>query len=304
MGRILPNWRFHLDTMDFICVHAGSPTSCKLLDCCSMNAQLGMFRSLAILAAYRDRLFHSVIQEVKKQYSGSVFGMFWAVLFPILQLSIYAGLYTLIFKVRPSGLTEFGYVLLVFSGLVPLLAFSVSLTGAIGSLASNQNLLLNTVFPAELIPVRANLAAQLPMLFGLAITLGISLAMGHAGWEAVLLVPVFWVLLLMFSLGIGWILSLITLVVRDIQHGIGLIVMLMIMLSPFAYTPEMVPDALKIFVYFNPLSYFVLTFQQLICYGTLPGPFPALGAVFLGLTSFFLGFNVFRRAKHVFFDYA
>lgn len=269
-----------------------------------INAQLGLFRSLAILAAYRDRLFRSVLQEIKKQYSGSVFGMFWAVLFPIMQLGIYAGLYTLIFKVRPSGLTQFDYVILVFSGLVPLLAFSASLTGAISSLVSNQNLLLNTVFPAELIPVRINLAAQMPMLIGLAITLGVGLLAGRAGFAAILLVPVFWVLLLMFSLGIGWILSLITLVVRDIQHGIGLVVMLMIFLSPFAYTPEMVPEALKIFVYLNPLSYFVLTFQQLICYGSLPEPLPALGATLLGLTSFFLGFTVFRRAKHVFFDYA
>ncbi|MGI9434324.1 MAG: ABC transporter permease [Geminicoccaceae bacterium] len=269
-----------------------------------MNAQLGLFRSLVILAAYRGRLFHGVIHEVRKQYSGSVFGMFWAVLFPIMQLGIYAGLYTLIFKVRPSGLTQFDYVLLVFSGLVPLLAFSASLTGAISSLVSNQNLLLNTVFPAELIPVRINLAAQLPMLFGLAITLGISLLTGRAGIEAILLVPAFWILLLMFSLGIGWILSLITLVVRDIQHGIGLVVMLMIFLSPFAYTPEMVPEALKVFLYLNPLSYFVLTFQQLMCYGNLPDLIPALGATGLGLASFFLGFTVFRRAKHVFFDYA
>jgi len=209
-----------------------------------------------------------------------------------------------VFRVRPAGLTEMGYVLLVFSGMVPLMAFNESLTGATASLSSNKNLLLNTVFPAELIPLRAALAAQVPSMIGLMIVLLLGYALGRTSWQAVLLVPVFWVLLLMFSMGIGWMFSLLSLVARDIQHGLSLVVMLMFILSPFAYTPEMVPAALKVIIYLNPLSYFVLTFQQLICYGTWPDLVPAGGAIVLGLTSFFAGFTVFQRAKHVFFDYA
>ena len=269
-----------------------------------MNAKLGIFRSLQVLGGYRQRMLEGVIHDVRQQYTGSVFGVFWAVLFPLLQLGIYAGLYTVIFRVRPSGLTEFTYTLLVFSGMVPLLAFGQALVAATGSLTGNKSLLLNTVFPAELIPVRAALSAHVPTLFGLAITLLFGFALGRTSWQAVLLVPVFWVLLLMFAIGFGWILSLLSLVARDIQHSIGLVIMLVTVLSPFAFTPEMVPESLKVIIYLNPLSYFVLTFQQLICYGTWPDVIPALGAVVLGLGSFFLGFSVFQRAKYVFFDYA
>ena len=60
----------------------------------------------------------------------------------------------------------------------------------------------------------------------------------------------------------------------------------------------------KPFIYLNPLSYFVLTFQQLICYGAWPDAVPAVGAMILGLGIFLLGFSVFQRAKYVFFDYA
>lgn len=269
-----------------------------------MNVQLGIFRSLRVLAAYRHRVLEGIIHDVRQQYTGSVFGMFWAILFPVLQLSIYAALYTVIFKVRPSGLTEMGYTLLVFSGLVPLLAFSQALVAATSSLTANKSLLLNTVFPAELIPVRAALAAHVPTLFGLIITLVLGFSLGRTSWQAILLVPVFWILLMMFATGLGWILSLLSLVARDIQHGMGLILMLVIVLSPFAYTPDMVPATLKFIIYLNPLSYFVLTFQQLIAYGTWPDPIAAGGAICLALGSFFVGFTVFQRAKYVFFDYA
>lgn len=269
-----------------------------------MNAHLGVFRSLWVLCGYRHRVLEGVIHDIRQRYIGSVFGTLWVFLYPILQLGMYAGLYSFIFRVRVSGLTEMGYVVLVFSGLVPLMAFNEALNAATSSLSANKNLLLNTVFPAELIPLRAALSAHITSLIGLAITLIIGYGLGKTSWQAIVLVPFFWVLLLMFAIGIGWMFSLFSLVARDIQHGLGLVTMLLFMLSPFAYTPEMVPVALKPLIYLNPLSYFVLTFQQLICYGTWPDPIAAGGAVVLGITSFFIGFNVFQRAKHVFFDYA
>ncbi len=269
-----------------------------------MNVRRSIFHALLVLTGYRRRLLEGVGHDVRQQYTGSVFGVFWAFLFPLLQLGIYAGLYTVIFKVRPSGLTELGYTLLVFSGLVPLLAFSQGVVAATGSLTANKSLLLNTVFPAELIPVRALLAAHIPTLFGLTITLAFGFVLGRTSWQAILLVPIFWILLLMFAIGIGWILSLLSLVARDIQHSIGLILMLVMVLSPFAYTPEMVPERLKFIIYLNPLSYYVLSFQQLIAYGTWPDLIPALVATSLSVGSFVAGFAVFQRAKYVFFDYA
>lgn len=269
-----------------------------------MNIQLGTFKSLHILFGYRHRLAEGILHDLRQRYIGSIFGLAWAVLFPVLQLSIYAGLYAVVFKIRPSGLTEIGYVVLVFSGLVPLMAFNEALTGATGSLSANKSLLLNTVFPAELIPVRSAIAAHIPSFAGLLISLALAFATGHASWQAVVLVPVFWVLLLMFAIGLGWVLSLLTLVARDITQFMSLIIMLMFVLSPFAYTPEMVPQSLKLILYLNPLSYFVLVFQKLMCYGTWPELVPALGSAILGIGTFLGGFIIFQKAKYVFFDYA
>lgn len=269
-----------------------------------MKAGVSTFRSLHMLLNYRDRVLEGVMHDVRQRYIGSVFGMAWAVLHPLLQLSIYAGLYSFVFKIRPAGLDTAGYIVLVFSGLVPLMTFNEALTSSTASLSSNRNLLLNTVFPAELIPVRAACTAQVTGLVGLLITLAAAVVLGRANWQTLLLVPVFWLLIVMFAVGLGWVFSLLSLVARDIQHGMGLVLMTLFFLSPFAYTPEMVPAALKPLLYLNPMSYFVLTFQQLICYGTWPDPIAACGAAALGLTSFLCGYRFFQRAKNVFFDYA
>lgn len=266
--------------------------------------QQSLIGSLIILSRYRRRVLDGVIQDVRQRYVGSVFGAMWAVIYPLLQLGIYTGLYTVIFKVRPSNLDSMGYVVLVCSGLVCLMAFSEALNAATSSLTANRSLLMNTVFPAELIPVRAAIAAQVTSMIGIVVTLPAGFIWGNAKFYTVMLVPIFWVLLLMFAVGIGWVFSLLSLVARDIQHVLGLITMLLFVLSPFAYTTDMVPIALRPIIYLNPLSYYVLVFQSLICYGTLPDPIISLVALSLSVTSFLVGFRIFQKTKNVFFDYA
>lgn len=256
------------------------------------------------IASYRSRLTEAVSHDIRARYVGSLFGSTWAVLFPVSQLVIYAVIYAFVLRVRPSGLDAMEYALLVFSGLVPLMAFSETLLGATNSLSANRALLLNTVFPAELIPLRAGLAAHAPSLVGLFATLVYGVALGRTGWSALVCVPVLWVLLVAFASGLGWMLSLVVLVAKDVQHGIGLVMMLVYVLSPFAYTPDMVPAALRAIVWLNPMSYFVLSFQQVICYGQWPDPTQAAGATLIATLAFFGGFAVFQRAKSVFFDHA
>ena len=267
------------------------------------NSKHGVFRSLAGLIRYWPQLLEGAREAVRQKYTGSVLGSLWIFVFPLLQLSVFAVLYTVIFKIRPTGLTEWGYVTLVFSGLVPLLCFSETLVSTTSSLSANRALLLNTVFPAELIPVRVALAAQVSGFAGLLITLALTVTLGRANLATLTAVPVVWVLLFMFSVGLGWILSLLSLVAKDVQHVLGLITMLIMILSPFAYTPEMVPAALKPLLYLNPLSYYVLTLQSLICYGEWPPPHIIAVATILSLASFLGGFAVFQKAKQIFFDY-
>lgn len=268
-----------------------------------MTPSLGYWRSLRVLFAFRSRLLRSVRQEVRQRYAGSVLGLAWAFVYPLLLLGLYSVVYVAIFKVRPATLDSYDYVVLVFSGLVPLLAFNESLMSAVSSLASNRALLMNTVFPAELIPVRAILAAQLPTLFAMAVTMIAGFALGRTGWESLVAVPLLWILLVLFVTGLGWMISLVTLIVRDIQHVLGLVLMALMILSPFAYTPDMVPASLRAILYLNPLSYFVLGFQQTVAYGAWPQMSSLIPAAVLSIGTFLLGFWFFNSAKHVFFDY-
>ncbi|OHZ02492.1 hypothetical protein BC440_14360 [Thalassospira sp. MIT1004] len=262
-----------------------------------------MFSPITLIWSRRHLLFAAVNTSLRQRYAGSVLGLVWIVLGPLLLLSLYAAIYLVVFRVRPPDMEPGLYVLYIFSGLVPLINFSQGLMLATTSLSADKDILLNTVYPAELVPLREVVVSLVTLAIGIGIIAVATVFLGQLFWTW-LLVPVVMALLAMFLTGIAWILSLANLVLKDIQQILTYVTILLLVASPIAYTPDMLPSSLAVLIYFNPLAYFVISFQSLIVLGMLP-PWPILlGISVFGIGSFVLGAYVFSRAKTVFFDYA
>ena len=100
------------------------------------------------------------------------------------------------------------------------------------------------------------LAAQGTAGVGFALAIAGGFYLGRGSW-VLLLVPLFWILQILFVTGLAWVLSLASLVLRDVQQLLAFVMVALLIASPIAYTPEMAPGLLKLLVYVNPLSYFV-----------------------------------------------
>jgi lipopolysaccharide transport system permease protein len=252
---------------------------------------------------FRGILGRTTLVELRNTYAGSVLGLSWLVVGQVFMLGIYALTYTVIFRVNPDKMTVADYVLYVFCGLVPYMTFAAAISAGAGVLTKDRQLLLNTVFPSELLPVRAALVSSAGLPIGVTILIVIALALGK--WNAtLLLVPFVMVLQFMFQCGLIWLLSLLTLVVRDVQFMIQYVMMMLLIATPIGYTVDMMPKALKVMAYANPLFYFVTWYQDLIVMNKLPSlPIVAVTIV-MSVMVFALGFWIFERAKTTFFDYA
>jgi lipopolysaccharide transport system permease protein len=259
--------------------------------------------SSAIVVMYRHRklLIATLLQDMRQRYAGTTAGLLWVVVYPSALIALYTVVYLYVFRIRPPGVEAPVYVLRIMSGLVIVIGFSEALNAGTGSLVANRNLLLNAVFPSELLPLRAVLTAQATPAVGLALCIGFSIALGVGSWQLVF-VPVFWLLAIVFETGLAWTLSLANLLVRDVQQALALVSMTLLIASPIAYTPDMAPGALKVLVYLNPLSYFVLPLQDL-CVGTrLPSAGIVAMSAILAVVSASTGFFVFMRAKRLILD--
>jgi len=157
---------------------------------------------------HRNLIWHTTLSDIRARYTGSVFGMAWAVLNPLLLLSVYVVVYLVIFQIRLPGLTAVDYVLVIFAGLIPWFGFSESVTTSLTSVVHSANLLRSTSFPTPALPVKAVLAGMFTQTFGLSLLLLALLATGHATpyW---LFLPVAFGIQLLLTMGLGWVLSVL-----------------------------------------------------------------------------------------------
>jgi len=257
----------------------------------------------SMVLAYRTALWRTTISEVRQRYAGSTIGLFWVALAPGLLLALYACVFIYIYKTRPPGMDTTTYLVQLFAGLLPFLGFSDGLLSGAGAVISNRGVLLNTVYPAELVSLRAVLTGHAVAVLGLGLVSALILAVGH-GSLGLLLLPFVLALQVMFVCGIAWPLSLASLVLRDIQQVLAFVTTALMIVSPIAFAPQAAPGPLRLLVYLNPLSYYILTCQSLAVSGTLPSI--KIVAIMLALSfgAFFVGFRLFQRGKLAFWDHA
>jgi lipopolysaccharide transport system permease protein len=103
--------------------------------------------------------------------------------------------------------------------------------------------------------------------------------------------------------GLVWILAALNVFLRDIYYLVTVSLFLLLILSPIAYTMDMVPAKLRFWLTFNPVYYFVAAFQEILLFGRLPSKAILLPMMIVSLLFFQLGFILFRRLKPAFADY-
>ncbi|MEM9064521.1 MAG: ABC transporter permease [Planctomycetota bacterium] len=260
------------------------------------------FGPFGFLWRRRGLLWRVTLTELRARYAGSALGLAWTVLFPLLFLGVYAAVFTVIFQVKYERLDGAEAVVLIFCGLIPFLSFAEALGSGTPSVSANSGLVKNTLFPIELVPVRTVLASQGTQVAGTAMLLIAVIAVGRMGWSA-LFVPVVWAAQVMFTIGIVWIFSAINVFARDLQHTIAVINLLLMLVSPIAWTEDMLPDRLRPIAGLNPLYYVIVGYQNALIEGRVPPMHVLIGLVIVGPGVMLLGWFVFRRLKLVFADH-
>lgn len=248
----------------------------------------------------RDLLLRSIKVEIRAQHAGTVLGMAWIILGPLLLLSLYALIYAVVFDVRLPNFSRSEYILNVFSGLVLFIAFSQAMSASTTALSKEQKLIFSN-FPPEFIPTKSVAVAYLVLLPATVFVVLGDVVFSQASWH-LLLLPVVALLQLAFSIGLGCLLSLLGLVMRDISFLIQYIVTAILIVTPIAYTPDMVPAKIKPLLYLNPLYYYVSANQHLILLNRLPPMIEIVLGTVMSIGMFLLGVWVFKRARMAMMD--
>ena len=255
----------------------------------------------SLILMHRRILSQTTVSDIRARFAGSVLGLLWVVFHPLLLLGSYAFIYVKIFQIRFGMLDPYEYVALIFCGLIPYIGFSEALGMGVSSVVANSKLIKNTLFPIELIPVKSVLVSQCTQFSGTGLLLVALVVLGKLSLWAVLL-PVIWLSQILFSIGLIWILSSLNVYFRDLQNIVPVISIMLLFLTPIAYTPDLIPAAYRPFLKINPLYFFVRAYQDSLMLDTFPTEWSLIVSITIGVVFFLVGFWFFSKMKRVFAD--
>jgi lipopolysaccharide transport system permease protein len=253
-------------------------------------AELWRHRALCLELARRD---------LGGQFAGQVFGRFWIIGHPLTLFAVYIFIFGVVLKVNIAQSLDMprDYTTYILAGLIPWIASQNVLARAPTTLIAHANLVKQVVFPIEVLPVGAVIAASIPLLVGLAVMLIRAVVFGLDLPWTVLLLPVAVGLHAMFLLGLAYMLAGFTPFFRDIKDLVGMASVIGVYAVPAFYLPQWVPQLLQPWLYVNPFSYFVWMYQDVLYYGELRHPF-AWGLSFgLATLALAIGVRSFRKLK-------
>jgi homopolymeric O-antigen transport system permease protein len=266
------------------------------------NGLPGLEHSSVYLVQKWSVLWNVTRNELRAKYAGSLLGVTWAFLGPLILLAVYAVVYIAILGVHVTGLSSAQYAVFIFAGLVPFMMNAEAISSGVSSVLANVSVLNNSVFPIDLVPPKAVLLSQGVMVAGMSVVLAGTVVTGLLQWTVILL-PVIWALHLLALTGLVWLLSLLGVVFRDLTHAIGLVIATLYVISPIAYTREMVPQSLAPIIFLNPVAYYVMSYQDILVRGEIPSASHLIVMTVMSFGLFLFGGWFFFRVKRVIVDY-
>jgi ABC-2 type transport system permease protein len=241
---------------------------------------------------YRDLVMTLVARELKVRYRRSVIGFVWTMLQPLLMMLVFYLVFSKLFRFNLPH-----YPVYALAGVLFWNFFSQSIVSSMNSLRGNAPLLQKMPVPKAVFPLATVISGVVNLLFALIPTLVILILLEHTLSPALLFLPVSILLAGLFTLGAGLLLSPLAVFFSDVVELVGVLLTVLMYLTPIFYPMAILPDKVRWVVRFNPLRSVLEVFRDPIHYGKIPPLEHLAVCVAITAVALLVGAWAFRRSS-------
>ncbi|WP_258112224.1 ABC transporter permease [Alicyclobacillus sp. SP_1] len=254
-----------------------------------------MFSRIKEVYEYRTMFWGMVTSDLRTRYKGSVLGFLWTFLNPLLMLVVYSVVFSTIMRVTIPHYPAF-----MFIGLLAWNLFGMSVQSAVGVVNRQGSMVKKIYFPREILPLAIVVSSAINYIFSLAILIPFLIISGlYPSWTW-LFVPLILVVECIATAGFALFFSAVNVFLRDVEHVLGIFLMAWFYVTPVVYSLKMIPHKYAEFFKINPVTDFVVSFQDALYYHDPLRWKMFLYGVVVSLVVLYLGWKVFDRLSRRF----
>jgi lipopolysaccharide transport system permease protein len=253
---------------------------------------------LAEIWKYRELLYFLTLRDIQIRYKQTFFGVFWAILQPVLTTAIFTVIFTNFARFDSNSAP---YPLVALSGILLWFFINYAITNAGNSLISNTNLVTKVYFPRLIVPISATLAGLIDLIIGIALLIILMFYYGVAISTQIIFAPIFITLAVVFAISLGVMFAALNVRFRDIKHALPFGLQVLMFASPVFYASENMSEKLRFILAFNPLTGILQGFRSSL-FGTPFDLFAIAISVAFTLILLIVSLFIFKRMEDDFAD--
>jgi lipopolysaccharide transport system permease protein len=246
--------------------------------------------------SYRGFILGNVKREFQSKYNHSILGAAWTVLNPLAMILVYTIIFAEVMRAKlPGSDSSFAYSIYLCAGILHWGLFAEITSRSTNVFLDNANLIKKISFPRICLPVivLCNAALNFAVIFAL-FTAFLLLSGNFPGWAFFALIPL-WLVLALFSLGLGTILGVLNVFFRDVGQFFTIFVQFWFWFTPIVYTASILPERFRPLLAYNPLAPLIAACQGILVHGAWPNWPSLLPGTLMALALCLLGLVLFRR---------
>lgn len=241
---------------------------------------------------YRELLKTSVKKEVRSKYKNSFLGVLWSFLNPLLQIAVYAIVFPLILRN-----TQENYVIFLCCGLIPWTFFSTAISRAAFTMVENGNILKKVYFPREILPISIVTSEAVNFLISTIIIIGFVIFGGLGITKYIIFYPIVLIAQYLLLIAIAFIVSSISVYIRDLQHLIGVALQLLFYATPIVYASDSIPENFKWILNINPMTYIINGYRDIFYNQKMIDIVPLVILIVCAIMACVIGYLIFNKLQ-------
>lgn len=244
-------------------------------------------------------------RDILGRYRGSALGVLWSLVHPVLMLTVYTFVFSVVFATKWPGAasdSKLQFAIILFAGMIVFGIFAECVQRAPGLIVSQPNFVKKVVFPLEIMAWTTVLTA----LFHAAVSFGVLAALllvsrQSLPWTTIFL-PVVVAPMVVLTLGLTWFFSALGVYVRDVNQVLGVAVTALLFLSPLFYPTSALPEGLRWLSQVNPVAFSIEQTREVLVFGRMPDWSQLAVYLAVGCVVMWLGFVWFQKTRRGFAD--
>jgi len=254
---------------------------------------------LGELWQYRELLYFLIWRDIKVRYKQTALGAAWAIIQPVMTMVVFSLFFGKLGKIPSDGVP---YPIFAYAALVPWTFFANGLTQSSNSLVGSSNLITKVYFPRLAIPMGTVLSGVIDFMLAFIVLLAMMLYYGIPPTLNMLWLPLFLLLAVVTSLGVGLWLSALNVEYRDVRYVVPFLTQFWMLATPIAYPSSLLHEPWRTIYGLNPMVGVVEGFRWALL-GARMAPGPIIAASSLAAVVILVsGAFYFRRMEKTFAD--